>query len=228
MSWHQRIAAVGMTRSGKSELLRYLFGIARVRRILIDPKREWSIAGVRAVVLRADSDEEALAEIARVDFTAPIVHLCPRWQNRPQLEALYGAIEQVPGDLLVWTDEAYAVSKGGWSPPGLLALQTAGGGRGHGHLIATQRPRNVGRELLTEADHVFIFPPLDDDDLVRVREGVPFLPIEAAREALVTLPPHGYLWADKRARTWRIGDPLPEWMRAQGRPVVRRATPRAA
>jgi hypothetical protein len=204
-----------MNRSGKSELIRYLFSLAQVPRVLVDPKGEWTIPGVPRHTLRATFPAAADAEVAAIDWTADVVHVKPAWLGqsssspaRAQLSALYDRIMRVPGELLVWTDEGYGVSSASWAPPGLLELQVAGAGMGKGHFVATQRPRNVSRELLTEADHLWLFSPLDADDIDAARRGFPFLTQTKALELMGSLEPHGFLWADRREKRLAVCSPL--------------------
>jgi hypothetical protein len=227
IGYAQRTLAVGMTRSGKSTLLAWFFANLRVRRALVDPKGEWQLAGVPRVDLAAHDAAGAEAEVkAKLDPAAPLFHVKPAWLGQPgsreQLTALYAFLDRLRGPLTVWTDEAYGVSNASWAPPGLLSLQVAGAGRGHGHLVATQRPRNIAKELVTEADHVFIFPPLDTEDLIESRRGLPFLKQGDAIELAGEVPEYGYLWADRRERRVDVGDPLPDYLRAHADRTVRR------
>jgi hypothetical protein len=213
---NQRVVAVGMTRSGKSELLRYLFSVMRTRRVLVDPKGEWRVPGVTCHALTAETKEGAVEQVKAIDWSQPIVHVHPTWQGWEQLAALYGAIGRLPWPVVVWTDEAYGVSSAQRRPPGLIQLQVAGGGRGHGQLIATQRPRNIARELLTESEHIFIFRGLSEPDVLAALEGAPFLPPDQAIELHRALPQYGYLWVDRIRGQVDIGDPLPERLRTLG------------
>lgn len=226
IGYGQRVLVVGMQGSGKSELVRWLWSQLDNRRVLVDSKREWRVPGVDRVTLTAQTLDEAIAEVAeRVDLEAPVLHVRPAWLGQPgskeQLTALYGALDRIRGPLTVWTDEAYAVSSASWAPPGLLELQVGARARGHGHFVATQRPRNIAKELLTEADHVFLFPPLDVEDLVESRRGMPFLPQQQALELTADVPQHGYLWVDRHTRRADIGDPLPDYLRAAANARVR-------
>jgi energy-coupling factor transporter ATP-binding protein EcfA2 len=227
IGYGQRVLAVGMNGSGKSELVRWLWSNIANRRALVDPKGEWRVPGVPRVTLTATTLDDAFAEVAeRVDVDAPVVHVRPAWLGQPgskeQLTALYAALDRVKGPLTVWTDEAYAVSSASWAPPGLLELQVGSRSRGHGHYVATQRPRNIAKELLTEADHVFLFPPLDVEDLVESRRGMPFLTQADALALTADVPEHGYLWVDRRARRADVGDPLPDYLRAAADRSIRR------
>lgn len=231
----QRVLIAGMTRSGKSELARYLFSQIRVRRVLVDPKREWSLGvGVPRVELRAQTMEAAVAEVKKIDFSQPVVHVSPQWLGRRgvkdaaryQLEALFARIMQVPGDLHVWIDEGYGVSSSSWAPAGLIELEVAGGGRGKGSTTCTQRPVNVAKELLTEADYVFLFGPLDKEDVTESLRGCSsFLPPEYALELMAHQPTYGYLFVSKPERSFAIGAPLPAHYRTASAGITRGTTP---
>jgi hypothetical protein len=215
----QRVLAVGMNGSGKSELARYLFAQFRCRKALVDPKGDWKIAGVPRLTLQARDEAGARAELERhLDPAAPVLHVRPAWLGRPgsreQLTALYDFLDGLPGPLHVWTDEGYAVSNASWAPPGFLELQVGSRARGHGHTITSQRPRNIAVEARTEADHLFIFPPLDAEDLKETLRGSPFLTPAKALELAAGLPEYGYLWVDRRDRSTSIGDPIPDYLRA--------------
>jgi hypothetical protein len=227
IAYHHRVTAVGMNRSGKSEILRHLFVRMATRRVLIDPKGEWVLAGTPMHQLTAIDPGQARAEIEAIDWSAGVVHVQPAWQGagareaRAQLAALYERIARIAGPCTVWTDEAYGVSSADWTPAGLFNLLVAGAGRGHGHLAATQRPRNVATELFSEADHLFVVPPLAADDFAHVlRQGAPFYPLEDARADAADLPEHGYLYVDRRSREVLQGDPLPRHMLEAGRQQV--------
>lgn len=232
IDFNQRCLLAGMTRSGKSELARYLFSQIRVRRILVDPKREWSLGvGIPRVDLRAQSLDEAIAEVAAIDFTLPVIHVAPAWLGRRgakdaaryQLEALFAAIMAIPGDLHVWIDELYGVSSPSWAPAGLIELEVAGGGRGKGSTSCTQRPVNVAKECLTEADHIFLFGPLDKDDVRESLRGCSsFIAPELALELMAAQPRYGYLYVNKPDRSYAIGPPLPAHLRGASAGIRRR------
>jgi pentatricopeptide repeat protein len=221
--FNQRVLIAGMTRSGKSELARYLFAQMRCRRVIVDPKREWSLGvGIPRVELTATTPERAEAEVERIDFAQPVVHVSPAWLGRRgakdaaryQLEALFGRLARLPGDLHVWIDEGYGVSSASWAPAGLIQLEVAGGGMGKGTTTCTQRPVNVAKELLTEADHLFLFGPLDREDVAETLRGcTSFIAPERALELMSAQPRYGYLYVSKPDRSYAIGPPLPAHLR---------------
>lgn len=214
IAFNQRVLTCGMTRSGKTTFDRYLFSNIRVRRVLVDVKGELTVPGTRRVDLTAMGEDAARRQVDGIDWQQPIVHVHPGYLVRPQLEALYARIMKVPGDLMVWTTESYGVSTASWSPPGLRQLQTAGGGLGKGHIAESQRPVDIEMVLRTEADHVFLFPPLSNDDLKAALQGIPFLSFGRALELLAELPEHAALWADRRRKTLTVCPPLPAELRA--------------
>jgi hypothetical protein len=227
IGYDQRTLHVGMTQSGKSTLLGWLFSQLQNRRALVDPKGEWQLPGVPRYELRARTLGEARAELATLDREAPVFHFKPRWYGptdeaaKAQLEALYGFLDRLPGALTVWTDEAYGVCSEGWAPSGLVALTVAGASRGKGSWCATQRPVTIAKPLRTEADHIFLHPPLEADDLKELRKLAPFVPAAWLDETLAALPEFGYVWIDKRAKRYSLGDPLPDYLRASAQAVVR-------
>ena len=233
IDFNQRSLLAGMTRSGKSELARYLFAQMRVRRVLVDPKREWALGvGIPRVDLRAQTMDDAIAEVEAIDWTLPVVHVAPAWLGRRgakdaarfQLEALFARIMSIPGDLSVWIDEGYGVSSSSWAPGGLIELEVAGGGRGKGSITCTQRPVNVAKELLTEADHLFLFGPLDQDDVRESLRGCSsFLPPDRALALMAEQPRYGYLYVNKPDRSYAIGPPLPAHMRGMSAGIRRHA-----
>jgi hypothetical protein len=235
IDWNQRILLAGMTRSGKSEVARFLFSQMRVRRVLVDPKREWALGvGLPRHELRAQTMDEAVAEVEAIDWTLPVVHVSPAWlgrrgsrdASRYQLEALFARIARIPGDLHVWIDEGYGVSNSNWAPAGLLELEVAGGGRGKGTTTCTQRPVNVAKELLTEADHLFLFGPLDQEDVRESLRGCSsFLAPDRALELMASQPRHGYLYVNKPDRTYAIGPPLPAHLRTASAGIRRLTDP---
>ncbi len=224
ISYADRVFAAGTTTSGKSTLLNYLFVQYRVRRVFIDSKAEFSIAGAPVSRLRALDEAQARREVDAIDWTQPIIHVRHSWLGKPgsreQLTALFERIAELPEPVKTTIHEATAVSSAHWWPPGLLEEAVAGARKGHGLDSASQRPRFILKNLISEATHVFLFPPLDEDDLVESRRGVPFLRPRVALEASETLPHYGYIYANRAAREWYLGDPVPDYLRADVAKVI--------
>lgn len=208
--YSDRLAFIGSTESGKSELARYFFEQARCRRVLIDPKHSWRVDGVKPA-----------RHVADVDWRAPVIHVQPPWRDEDFSNELYGAAFKRLRHAYIWTDEADGVSSSSWRASMVDTVQAQGRELEIGHGACFQRPVGVARELTTEATHLFIFGTLDDDDLKLVRRGAGFLQLEQLRELVHGLPRYGYVWIDRRAKTYKVGDPLPAEMR-QARLVHRR------
>jgi len=209
--WSDRVLVVGMNGNGKSELAAHLFNQVRCRRVLVDPKGDWQVAGAPRYRLRAQTESNAQAELEGVDWAAPIVHVQPDALNRPQLEALYAQLDRL-APCLVWTDEAYMATTGSWEPRGLRSIQTTGRSRGIGHLACTQRPKNISVTLRTEAQHIFVFRDVGSEDLASLLEHLPYVANLfdlSMTKVLAELPEYGFVWFDRGARDVRICDPLP-------------------
>ncbi len=201
---NDRLLLVGKTGSGKSTLAAYLFGELRVQRVIVDPKGEWRVRG--AALARAPAQLEAALE------RYGLVRYVPRSGDREEWEEVYRLLFE-RRRIFVWTDEAYSVSEANWQPRGLRLMQTQGRALGIGHMVCTQRPRNLSRELVTEAEHFFVFtPPLTGSDLDDVAREMG-LEREELRAALLELPEHGFLWYDRRLGETTVCQPLPEELR---------------
>lgn len=203
--YRDRLAIVGETGSGKSELARYFFEQTRCRRLWVDPRHSWRIEGVQPVY-----------HVADIDWAAPVIHVRPPWFDRAFSDELYRSAFKRLRQAVIFTDEAYGVSSPQWHGAGIDAVQTQGRELDLGHVVLIQRPVNVARTLYTEATHLFVFGGLDDDDLQTVRRGFTWLPLEQLREEVHRLPRYGYLWIDRPRRIVKAGDPLPEGLRRPG------------
>lgn len=208
--WSDRVLIVGMNGSGKSELAVSIFNQVAVRRVLIDPKGDWVVDGAPRWRLNARTESHAEAEVEGIDWSAPIIHVQPQSGNRPQLEALYRRIDQLP-PVEVLTDECYMTTTGSWAPVGLRSILTTGRSRGLGHLGCTQRPLDISVALRSEAQHIMVFRGIGAKDLADLETHVPYVQdfdLDVA-EAVRGLPPFGFVWFDKGAQEVRICDPLP-------------------
>jgi DNA helicase HerA-like ATPase len=195
-----RLLLVSSTGAGKSTLAAYLFSQFRSQRVLVDPKNEWTLRGGASV--------RGIGTLARELDRAPLVRFVPATGDRAETEALYAELFQ-RRRLVVWTDEAYAVSEASWCPRGLRLLQTQGRALELGHIVCTQRPRNIARELLTEAEHIFVFRhglAADDLHAVSLELG---LSRDELRAELGRLEPYGFLWFDRRLQHLGACPPLP-------------------
>lgn len=197
-----RLAIVGETGSGKSELARHLFERARCRRLFVDPKHTWRVKDVKPAYTVAD-----------IDWRAPVIHVRPPWFDRAFSDELYRAAFRRLRHAVVLTDESYGVSSPSWHGAGIDAVQTQGRELELGHIALIQRPVNVARTLYTESTHIFVFRGIDDDDLQTLRRSFVWLSLEQLRDELFKLPKYGYLWIDRDRRIVLAADPLPAELR---------------
>lgn len=202
---------VGKTGSGKSTagtvLWSRLVGAGGPQGVVVDPKDEWHVRGAARV------SRPRLLELALREHR--LIHYVPSEDSVEEWEAVYAHLFEsrrarwVRGGLIVLTDEATSMTTGNRAPRGLKLIQTQGRGLGIGHLAMTQRPRDISRVLITEAEHVWLFgPPLVLDDLTSIARELG-RSREDVRELIGELPPHGMLWWNRRADSLTYVEPLP-------------------
>ncbi len=221
MGWdfHNRALIVGINGSGKSELARHFIAdVVKPRRVLVDPKGQWRVAGEPMYRLHARDEQSAVAELSLINWQRPIVHVMPKSHNRHQLEALFDRINQTRHPLCVWVDEAYEIATAGQAVPSVTSLLVAGRNRGdgirHGVVACCQRPVGCDVRFRTEAQHIFCFWPLDLQDVRELLRLTPWISYHEAVALLQGLPRYGFVWFDRIAQTHQVMPPLPDTYRA--------------
>lgn len=149
---NERAYIVGRTRSGKTYLARYLLRSCR-RLLACDPKGgldDWRLEPWNPQTREALADgKDVRIRVTRQPGSDPVAW----WES--VLAAAYEA-----GDLVVYIDEVYLLSRGegtGGYPIALRDIWTQGAGQGIGGFAVSQRPRFVPKYLLSEAEHAFLF-----------------------------------------------------------------------
>lgn len=94
---------------------------------------------------------------------------------------------------LVWCDEAGVVMPARGYPRAANRYIVQGAKRRLGHIACHTRPRELCRNLLAQAQHVFVFdlPNPDDRDHVAKMTGIPLGMLE---DEMRQLPQYGFLW----------------------------------
>lgn len=169
-SW-QRVAFAGKTGSGKTFSARYL--LTRIKRlIVIDPKMQ--LVGEKAWKLEAPTKEAIKAlregEYARVVYWQP-----PAIDSDgfPVWDAIFEFAWEI-GDVVIYIDEMYSVSKNGRLSYPLRRLYTQGRTQGVGVWASTQRPSWVPMEMFSEAEWSFIFTLRIEADRKKVAQSLGF------------------------------------------------------
>ena len=174
---HHRFVAVGMTGTGKSQVLLSIFAEDPGPRLLIDVNDAYYMGET------ALADPGGLQETddpAAIDWTARTIRVVPPSAGkaaRPWFDDLYAAIwarseynEQL-GGLLVVLDESVGPTDANYAPPMLELVITQGRKRRIRHGAAMQRPANVYPGLLAQSEHAFVFDVGSRrDDLDRIGE----------------------------------------------------------
>ena len=212
-SYNDRLYALALTRSGKSEILNVLFSGVQCQRLLLDPKPEFFIPGLDPVHTPDG-----------IDWNQPIIHY------RPQPGSDCSQYEQIFADawtrnaLLVCVHELAALVDYQPNRAGryMVSYCAQGGAKGKGLLAGTTRPKLVPTAAIAEATHILVLPPqlARRDDMQSAAEalspvqGQPMGADDLAAE-MAQLPRFGFLWKDRRQEGTPLHafPPLPDEVR---------------
>lgn len=182
--YEHRIFLVGKTRSGKSHLARALFLSAAAPRLIVDPADSSLTDVPGAVTFSNPKRPPADAETARFVPYDPA--------DRDAYNDVYRwAFERFPR--YVWLDEAGQAAPAAGGPRWLNTYLVQGAKRSLGHLACHGRPREINRNLIAMASHLFIFDTPNPDDRRYIADMVGLPPAQLEAE-LIALPKFGYLW----------------------------------
>lgn len=216
--YHQRILALGNTRSGKSELLNHLFTTIRCQKVLLDTKGgEWAVPGV-----------EPVRSAEAIDWTQPVIHFITQSDDPMEIDPLF-KIARYRRHLSICVHEMtdlcnYSAQR---TPPNVSAYLSKGGANGLGLLGASQRPVEMPVRGKTEVQHVFVVVPrMTANDVKAIAElGIGIEAPQLGVQLDNTEAEHGehsFIWFAKGVRGFKICPPLPEEIRKQT--IVRRQT----
>ena len=202
----ERMLIVGATGTGKTTLARELLrGFTRV--LVIDPKCTYepppeekyklvrNLAGLRFV-----------GNHRRIHYRPS-----PGQDTVGHYDAVYRwAYER--RDIMVYTDETFAVMHHAQSPDWLRAVVTMGRERGTGCIFATQRPSGIDLRIYTESEHKVCFYLAHTDDRKRMSQEMgklvmtdPVIAAEAcAPEGTEGQWAHAFWRWDSRSRKTRL------------------------
>jgi hypothetical protein len=205
---NDRMAIFGQTGTGKSILAHHFFktipiaypdenGEGGFWRIAIDP---------------TDSifdDSLTFADAENIPWNeSPSLRFVPSVENMEnEVDALYLSIMQ-HGYVWVWLDEANEISTSHKTVIGLRKVLLQGRKFQIGHAGVTPRPVDITKSLITQSEHIFIFPLADLDDRQRLAKnaGINILQFD---EDMANLEEYGYLWYSVRDRMLFSMPPLP-------------------
>lgn len=218
VAYNQRVFVAGQTRSGKSEILNYLFSSIRCQRLLLDTKGgEWVIPGVAPTI-----------DAAAIDWRQPTIHFVTQTTGTDEIAELFDALNQRRhllvcchelGDLCSFNANA--------TPASVDAYISKGGAWGRGLFGGSQRPRQMPTRMKTEIQHVYITtPPMSKADMTEIEDmGLPVDRGELApmvKQLGLDLGEYAFLHLPKGAGMEPVAwPPLPEHLR--GQIIVRRA-----
>lgn len=123
------------------------------------------------------------------------------------IDELYVGI-MLHGDCWTWLDEANEVSTSHSTVPGLRRVLLQGRKFQIGHCAVTPRPVDISRSIITQSEHLFVFPLTDPKDRARVAENVNLSPDDFDAR-MGSLDNYGYLWYSVRDDALFEMPPLP-------------------
>lgn len=210
-----RICAIGMTGTGKSTVLRWLFATqfgprsGHVQRVLIDPQDTYELVPERGTWQGRGADA--------IDWRAPLIRVVPRAGDPDDWATLYRALNQRER-VCTWLDEAVMAPRTGTRQAApLVEYQTTGRKYRRAHLVASQYPVRVEPSLIDQADHLLAFTVRRPDDVKRLAAVIGMEGGERQlRDLYRQLPPsddgrpsHGFVWFRSGAESWELRAPLP-------------------
>jgi len=220
-SYNDRLYALALTRSGKSEILNVMFSGVACQRLLLDPKPEFYVPGLDPVHTPEG-----------IDWNTGLIHYQPQpGSDCAQYEQIF-ADAWTRNALLICIHELAALVdyQPGRAGRYMVSYCAQGGAKGKGLLAGTTRPFLVPTAAIAEATHVLVLPPqlAREDDMKAAAAAMapvndqPFTRHDLAAE-MTQLPRYGFLWKDRRQEGSPLHSfpPLTPEMRA--RSIVKRS-----
>lgn len=164
IAYNGRTLIIGVTGSGKSELINVQFSTFRCQRVLYDSKHEFSVPDVHPVTAEADL----------IDWRQPIVHFRPGEDARGDADRFFRSAFARPNPLVVAVHELGDLCdyNANGAPAAVKRYFVQGRALGKGLIGGTQRPVGIPKQAFTEAGDFFVFVPrpAQDDLMIVARE----------------------------------------------------------
>ena len=145
----ERVTIIGQTRSGKSQLARWIFNnLPAQRKVIINPKGSQS-------VLEHFPEWERQLKFPLAKGLHHVIRLMDRknkqaWDN--DLNAVFMA-----GNTLLWLDELPMMANESQFSQAFQNIYQAGGERKIGTIACAQRPVGIPNFTISEVEHLFVF-----------------------------------------------------------------------
>ena len=171
----QRTFMVGMTGSGKSRMAMYLdrqWARAGWQVLIIDQDEAWEIEGMSYAEKPEDASVEHPWDITQAGHLHPtarvqiFVPMLPAWQDERFLALMEECFRR--GGLVLHFDELYGVVDNQHAPLIIRKLWTGGRKRHVVIMALTQRPVDIPKVIMNQAEVKMVFLLLDEDDRKRM------------------------------------------------------------
>jgi hypothetical protein len=197
---NDRVAVFGQTGTGKSILAHHLFKTVPTQ--LPNDKGE---GGFWKIAIDITDSIYDLESVGFADPTAIPWDVASSLRFVPQVETmeediniLYLAI-MAHGFCWVWCDEVNEISTAHKTIIGMRKILLQGRKFQIGHAGVTPRPVDVNKSIITQSEHLFIFPLINPDDR-NILARTAGIPLDEFEEAMANLEDFGYLWFNVRDR----------------------------
>jgi hypothetical protein len=207
MRTNDRIAVFGRTGTGKSILAHFLFKSIKLGQDKDGNPTNWRLAIDISDSIMDDSltffnpDEIPFGSSGSLRYV-PNVETMEADINRLYLNIM----EQ--GSTWVWMDEANEVSSAHKTIYGMRRVLLQGRKSQIGHCAVTPRPVDINKSIITQSEHLFIFPLTDSDDRMRISRNIG-MSIDEFELTMAALEDYGYLWFSVRSGLLLEMPPLP-------------------
>lgn len=160
----EHVFMCGMTGTGKTTLMKRLYrGIKGGHAIVVDVKNELTMPG--AIIT---SNPQKIPGI--LDNGHNVVFRMRAEKTTLDLLARYAYAR---GNVALIVDEAALTLPEGQLPAGSKELSTSGRSRRAVFWVLCQRPANVDKTIISQCNHYFIFPLIQDQDKKAIAANIP-------------------------------------------------------
>lgn len=204
---HQ-VVVIGQKGSGKSMLGRHLFALVESQKIFVNVKSDPDIVPWLEKRYGPENVSTVHGDVDALDFKRRVLVYEPRVSTNPdEFDELYRRLVR-RRNLTCDLDEAFGPTAANRVPDHLAVYLQHGRSRNLRHYAMTQRPVNIAKAIITEADHIVFFPrgfSGHDTGYVAREMGMTEKRLKHVAHQLLSQPEvfghYGHLWYEKQTNT---------------------------